>query len=185
MMTRIYMQPWRELDNVRTELNRMFNQIPQTSHQFWTPAIELQNTENAFILRVEVPGVEAKDLDVQVSRQTVQITGTSPQPTNSVRTEFRYGAFRRLVELPSSVAIDNVQANLKDGILTLTLTKLSSLRPAVVKVNVIDGETANTTSENQQNLLETDSETVPENHLVKEDKTPTTGSDSELTQDIW
>lgn len=174
----IYLQPWRELDNLRTQLDQMFYQLPQTrnyavkaqqNRPVRTPAIELQNTEETLILRAEVPGIEAKDLDIQVSRQAVQITGTYTQPATPVRSEFRYGEIRRVIELPVPVVQDQVKADLKDGILTLTLPKLSAVRPSVVKINLAE-------------VAQTQSEAETENHTIPPENTAT---DSEIVGDLW
>lgn len=174
----IYLQPWRELDNLRTQLDQMFYQLPQTRNYpvksqqkrpVRTPAIELQNSQEALILRAEVPGIEAKDLDIQVGRQAVQITGTYTQPATPVHSEFRYGEIRRVIELPVPVVQDQVKADLKDGILTLTLPKLSAVRPSVVKINL--AEVAKTHGEGETD----NNSTPPEN----------TSTEKEITGDLW
>lgn len=200
-MTRMYMQPWRELDIMRNQLDRrMFAQLPQISDRHsvksaktginWTPAIELQNTETALILRAEVPGVEAKDLDVRVSRQAVVLSGQyQHKQTDSqgrYRTEFRYGSFQRVIQLPVPVLNEQLQAELKDGILTLTLPKLSSVRPKVFKVNIVDatdatvaGDAGNDTPAPADNSVETETATTVATSPV------VAMTDTELTEDVW
>lgn len=147
----IYWPPLPHLEALQNQLERVFDEVYKTPEipLDWTPKIELQNTDKALILRVEVPGVEGRDLDVQVSRQSVLIAGKSrPKPTEKSgrsHSEFRYGQFRRTVELPVAVENQQVSAALKDGILTLTLPKLSSVRPPVVKVNVTQAQTTRQT----------------------------------------
>ncbi|MCT7949968.1 Hsp20/alpha crystallin family protein [Ancylothrix sp. C2] len=174
----IYLQPWRELDHLRTQLDKMFDQVPQSrncavktqqNRPTRTPAIELQNTEEALILRVEVPGMEAKDLDIQVSRQAVQIIGTYTQPATAVCTEFRYGEIRRVIELPLPVEQDQVKADLKNGILTLSLPKVSAVRPSVVKINLAE-------------VAQTQTEGKTENHTTPAENSAT---DSEIAGDLW
>ena len=203
-MTRMYMQPWHELATLQNQLERMFG-LPQTSNCptgkasesgiSWTPAIELQNTETALILRAEVPGVEAKNLDVRVSRQAVVISGQHQhkQTDNQgrYRTEFRYGNFQRVIELPVPVLNEQLQAELKDGILTLTLPKESSVRPKVFKVNIVDATDATPAAADRGNEAETaipaavateaDSHTpaTPENSKV------VAPADTEVTGDVW
>jgi HSP20 family protein len=174
----IYLEPWREIDNFRNQLDQLFSQVPanrksplkvQQKRPVYTPAIELENTENALILRVEVPGIEGKDLDIQVSRQAVQIIGNYAQPATLVRSEFRYGEIRRLIELPLPVMQDQVKADLKNGILTLTLPKLSTVRPSVVKINL--AEAAETQTEGP-----TDNQTTSVENSALE---------GEITGDLW
>ncbi len=148
-MTLIRWQPWQEVDTLRHQLDQLFDELSpvarntglRTNGTHWNPAIELKNTETEVILRVELPGIEAKDLDVQVSRDTVSIAGeykaeTKTETHQVIRSEFRYGSFKRVISLPNAVQNDQVQAEFKDGILTLTLPKLEADRPKVVKVNL-------------------------------------------------
>lgn len=143
----IYWPPLPHLETLQNQLERVFAEVYKTPETplAWTPKIELQNTDKALILRAEVPGVEGRDLDVKVSRQSVLIAGEYRQKpiekSGRSHSEFRYGQFRRTVELPVAVENQQVSAALKDGILTLTLPKLSAVRPPVVKVNVAQAET--------------------------------------------
>lgn len=152
----IYWHPLHDLGSLPTQLDRLFDEFSQTPNISsvksevpaiaWQPLVEMKNAPDAIVLRVEVPGVEGKDLDVQASRNAVAIAGEyRPQqgPQNGAfRSEFRYGRFHRIVELSEPVLNEQIQANLKNGILTLTLPKVSAAHPAVVKVNLSEPETA-------------------------------------------
>ncbi len=138
-----YRQPWREMDVMRHQLDQLFNEMtrspePQTN---WRPAIELKDTGDHLVVCAELPGIEAKDLNVEVTREAVSIAGEHRQAQKTeekgiFRSEFRYGQFRRVVSLPVEVQNDQVQADYKDGILTLTLPKVVETRNQVVKVNL-------------------------------------------------
>ncbi|HEY9750985.1 MAG TPA: Hsp20/alpha crystallin family protein, partial [Allocoleopsis sp.] len=148
-------QPRREFDIVRRQLDQLFDEIshinfdsalvkPRELGAAWMPAIELNDAGAALVLRAEVPGVDAEHLDVQVSRDAVIIQGEyrSAQKTDEQGrfcSEFRYGNFRRVIPLRVPVQNDQVQAELKDGILTLTLPKVASEK-AVVKLNLTTAE---------------------------------------------
>lgn len=191
MKTLIRLQPLRELDTLQRQLNQLFYQqsqpsnapqmgVPQTRGN-WEPAIELQNTDTALILRVQLPGMDAKDLDVQVSRDAVLIAGehTPPQlarDAGAFRTEFRYGKFHRVVQLAVPVQNGEVSADFKNGILTLTLPKLRSQRPTVVKVSLSDDEPAGAA----------DTPASDTGDLEGINSAPTlTLVDPELSQDLW
>lgn len=147
-------QPLPNQESLQNQLSRLCDDRADKSDRpftekkgiAWTPRIELQDALTVLKVQAELPGVEAKDLDVQVSRDAVAIAGFHRQkPMHSwdrYRSEFRYGHFRRVIQLPEAVQNDQLQAELKDGILYLTLPKLSAVRPTVVKVNVSDLETA-------------------------------------------
>jgi len=106
------------------------------------------------VLRAELPGIDAKDLDVQVSQKAVSLSGEYKTETNTedkehqiYRSEFRYGSFHRVILLPVAVENDKVKADFKNGILTLTMPRVEAERPKVVKVNVggtlAEAETSN------------------------------------------
>lgn len=145
-MALIRWQPWQEMETLRRQLDQLFDDIaPATQDAFlmnrkaWGPAIELKNNDADIILRAELPGVDAKNLDIQVTREAVLISGehrseTKTEEQRFVRSEFRYGSFRRIVPLPAAIKNDQVQADFKDGILTLTLPKAET--PQVVKINL-------------------------------------------------
>ncbi len=151
----IYWHPLRDLGSLRTQLDRLFDELSQTANlpavkpefrtRTWQPLIEMENLPEAIVLRVEVPGLEGKDLDVQASRNAVAIAGSyrpqRAQQQGAFRSEFRYGEFRRVVELPEPILNEQIRADLKDGILTLTLPKVSAACPAIVKVNLSEAET--------------------------------------------
>ncbi|MBD2099547.1 Hsp20/alpha crystallin family protein [Leptolyngbya sp. FACHB-261] len=146
-MALVRWEPFREIDTLRRQMDRLFDDVTsltgteRSERSTWAPAVELRETEDAVVLRAEVPGVEAKNLDVQVSRDAVSIAGEHHQEQRTeekglFRTEFRYGSFRRVVPLPAQVQNDQVKAEFKDGILTLTLPKAEDERRKVVKVTL-------------------------------------------------
>jgi HSP20 family protein len=92
-------------------------------------------------LRAELPGIDAKDLDIQVSKESIAITGEHRQETKTeekgvFKSEFRYGTFHRVISLPVAVQNTEVKADYKDGILNLTLPKAQEALNKVVKVNL-------------------------------------------------
>ncbi|NEP44961.1 MAG: Hsp20/alpha crystallin family protein, partial [Okeania sp. SIO2H7] len=107
----------------------------------FAPAAEIQETPEAVILKLEVPGLEAKDLDVEVTAEAVSIKGERREETKTeekgvTRSEFRYGSFQRVIPLPARVQNDKVEAEYKNGILHLNLPKAEEEKNKVVKVNI-------------------------------------------------
>ena len=144
-MTLIRWQSNSDMETLRRQMDRIFGEMRNVhteTQATWQPAIELQDTEENIILRSLLPGIEAKDLDIQVTSEAVAISGEHRQAQNYVRSEFRYGKFRRVVALPVAVQNDRVSAEFKDGILTLTLPKVVDARCKVVKVNLTDATTS-------------------------------------------
>ncbi|VEP15410.1 Molecular chaperone (Small heat shock protein) [Hyella patelloides LEGE 07179] len=147
--------PWQEMNSLQRQLNHLFNDALNVEdwNNFgnWSsfPAAEITEKEDAFHLKLEVPGMEAKDIDIQVMADRVAIAGERKSETKSeengstrlcgavsFRTEFRYGKFQRVIPLPARIQNTNVTAQYKDGILNLTLPKSEEEKNKVVKVNL-------------------------------------------------
>jgi HSP20 family protein len=151
-MAIIRWQPWQEFDILRRQFDDLFDELapvsratPKVNGHAWAPAIELKSTDEAIVLRAELPGISAENLDVQVARESVSISGEYKSETKTEdkehqihRSEFRYGSFHRVIPLPASVQNDQVKADFKDGILNLTLPRVEAEKPKVVKVNLTE-----------------------------------------------
>ena len=92
------------------------------------PAAELQETDDAILLLLELPGLDAKDLDIQVTEDAVHISGerkskTKTENNGTTKSEFYYSKFQRVIPLSARIQNTNVTADYKDGILNLTLPK--------------------------------------------------------------
>lgn len=143
-MRLVRLQPFHEMETLRRQMDRVFDELAQVNPDrpnVWSPAIELHDRENSLILRAEIPGVEGKDLDIQVTREAVSISGEhryekQTEEKGFYHSEFRYGKFQRTIQLPVPIQNDKVEAEFKNGILTLTLPKLEELQRKVVKVNL-------------------------------------------------
>ena len=146
-MALVRYNPWQEMSHLQRQLNRLFDDalIPENWGEFGNlskvPAAELTETDEALNLKLEVPGMEAKDLDIEVTVDHVSITGERKSESRSeekgrTRSEFRYGKFSRVIPLPTKIQNTNVTAEYKDGILNLTLPKAEDEKNKVVKVNL-------------------------------------------------
>lgn len=137
------------MESLRRQMDRMFDELLEINREpkstTRAPAIELHDDEDRLTLRVEIPGIEAKDLDIEVAREAVSITGEHRYEKRNeekgfFHSEFRYGKFQRTVQLPIPVENDRVKADFKNGILTLTLPKAEEVRRQVFKVNLEDSK---------------------------------------------
>ncbi len=145
-MALIRWEPLQEIDEIQREMNRLFDrfQVPATRDNgfAFVPAAELQDTPEAFLLKLEVPGIKAEDLDIQVTGEAISISGErrsehTSQDKGMTRTEFRYGRFRRVIPLSTRIQNDQVEATYDNGILNLRLPKAESEKTRVIKVNVL------------------------------------------------
>ncbi|MGD1909970.1 MAG: Hsp20/alpha crystallin family protein [Rivularia sp. (in: cyanobacteria)] len=136
MTTLVTWNPWQELNALQRQFDRDLPKVPFS---------ELQVDEEAVYLRLELPGIDAKDLDIQVTEKAVSISGerkseSKNQESGTFRSEFHYGKFHRVIPLPARVQNTNVTADYKDGILSLALPKTEAEKHKVVKVSL--GDTA-------------------------------------------
>jgi HSP20 family protein len=139
-----YWQPFTEIETIRQQLDKAFDGLAATkdnSQATWMPALELADTGDNFVLKAQLPGIDPKDIDVQVTPEAISISGerryeNTEEKPGCVRSEFRYGKFHRVLPLPAPIQNDSVQAEYKDGILMLTLPKVAEARNKVVKINL-------------------------------------------------
>lgn len=146
-MALVRWQPFREIESLHSVMNRMFDGMMPTGNgsfnsgiSFMPPA-EMNETPEAIHLKLEVPGLEASDLDIKVTSEAVSVKGerkseSKTEENGVTRSEFRYGSFRRVIPLPTKIQNDKVEAEYKDGILNLTLPKTEAEKNKVVKVNL-------------------------------------------------
>jgi HSP20 family protein len=116
---------------------------PLTTASF-VPAVDIYEDNKKVVLKLEVPGMEEKDLDVRVENNTLTVKGErkfekDEKEENFHRIERRYGTFYRAFTLPSTVDTEHINAAYKDGILKLELSKKPEAQPKQIKVNVGGG----------------------------------------------
>lgn len=146
MIVRHYWQPFQELNTVRQQLDRLFDDFAgiESAPTPWTPALTLVESDEALTLQVQLPGVDPDKIDIQASREVIALSGERSAPELSEgyrlrRNEFRYGTFRRVVSLPVAIDPQAVRADYAAGILIVTLPKAQEERNKVVKVAVANG----------------------------------------------
>jgi HSP20 family protein len=145
-MALIRWEPFREIESLQRQMNQLFDSLtPSENGDFkgisFMPAAEMHETSSTIELKLEVPGLDAKDIDVRVTEQAVAISGerqseTKTQERGMTRSEFRYGKFQRVIPLPARVQNAQVQADYKNGVLSLSLPKAEDEKNKVVKVNL-------------------------------------------------
>jgi HSP20 family protein len=153
-----YWQPWREIESIRRQMDSVFDELTQTTdnESSWTPAVELKDNGETLTLRAQLPGIDAKALDIQVTKEAVSLAGEHREEHKTekdgfFRSEFRYGKFQRVIPLPVAVQNDKVEAAYKDGILSLTLPKVEEARNKAVKINLTGSERSAATLEASHN----------------------------------
>jgi HSP20 family protein len=105
----------------------------------FTPAFDVSETENELIIRGEVPGMDLKDIDINLSDGLLTITGEKKHEKenkneNYYRVERHYGTFSRTMPVPFEVEADKVDATYKDGVLKVTLPKSETAKPKKIEI---------------------------------------------------
>ncbi len=107
----------------------------------WTPAVDLMEKEDHFILKLEIPGIKKEDIDISVSDDVVTVKGElkkikKDKGETYYLAEMCCGSFGRSVKLPHEIDSNKVEATLKDGVLELKLPKKEIHKPKVIEVKV-------------------------------------------------
>jgi HSP20 family protein len=137
--------PFREVVALQNRVNSLFREMnegdsPLTAANF-VPPVDIYEDAKKVVLKLEVPGIEEKDLDIRVENNTLTVKGErkfekEEKEENFHRIERRYGTFYRAFTLPSTVDSEHVQASYQNGILKLELSKKPEAQPKQIKVNV-------------------------------------------------
>jgi HSP20 family protein len=138
--------PFRELAQLQDRVNRLFQETNVGHDEGLTttsfvPPVDIYETEHNIVLKMEVPGVDQKDLDIRIENQTITIRGErnlekDVKEDNYHRVERRYGSFQRSFSLPNTVNPDQVSADYDNGVLKVTLAKRAEAKPKQIKVSV-------------------------------------------------
>jgi HSP20 family protein len=137
--------PYREVVALQNRFNSLFRDMnegesPLTTASF-VPAVDIYEDDKKVMLKLEVPGIEQKDLDVSVENNTLTVKGerkfeNEEKEENFHRIERRYGSFYRAFTLPSTVDTESVAASYNAGVLKLELKKKPEAQPKQIQVKV-------------------------------------------------
>jgi HSP20 family protein len=137
--------PFRDVIALQNRVNSLFRDFNEGGDSPLTasfvPAVDIYEDAEKVTLKLEVPGIEQKDLDVRVENNTLTVKGErkfekEEKEENFHRIERRYGSFHRAFTLPTTVDTENVQAHYNAGVLKLELKKKAEAQPKQIKVNV-------------------------------------------------
>lgn len=139
--------PFRELVTLQDRMNRLFQETAGSGETSLTnsgafiPPVDVYEDEQGLRLKLEVPGIDEKDLDVRIENNVLTVRGErkfekEEKEENFHRVERRYGSFVRSFSLPQTVDTEKVSADYKNGVLTLYLAKRAEAKPKQIKVNI-------------------------------------------------
>ncbi|MGE5735006.1 MAG: Hsp20/alpha crystallin family protein [Acidobacteriota bacterium] len=140
--------PFREFTTLQDRMNRLFqdsygNQGREEAlaTSSFAPAVDVYEDEHKITLKIEVPGIDEKDIDIRVENNLLTVHGErkfekEEKEENYRRVERQYGSFTRSFNLPNTVDAENISADYDRGVLKVQLAKKAEAKPKQIKVNV-------------------------------------------------
>jgi HSP20 family protein len=143
-------EPFRDLTALQDRVNRIFEDVitrprRETEQEDiatgqWSPSVDIFETPESIVIRIEVPGIEQQALDVELKDNNLIVAGDRKfeevEGRNYHRVERTYGNFRRAFSLPMPIRQDQIHAVLKNGVLEIALLKEEKAKPKWVQVEV-------------------------------------------------
>lgn len=139
--------PFKELSSLREEIDRLFDSFFGRTSLFrekelsFSPAIDVEETDNSFIVKAEVPGMKKEDIKVTIDEDGITISGERKKEKEEKgktyhRIEMAYGKFKRYIPFPKEVEPDKAKAKYKDGILEIEVPKSEKAKPKEIEIKV-------------------------------------------------
>jgi HSP20 family protein len=141
-------EPFREFATLQDRINRVLRESytgadrdESLTTSSFAPAVDVYEDEHKVALKIEVPGINEKDIDVRVENNTLTVHGErkiekEEKEENYRRVERQYGSFTRSFTLPQTVDTENVSATYDKGVLNISLPKKAEAKPKQIKVSV-------------------------------------------------
>ena len=140
-------EPFRELENLTSRLNRVLGMelrpmtMPEGAFADWAPAMDVEETENEYLVKADLPDVKKDDVKVELEDGVLTIEGERKGEKEETgkrfhKVERNYGRFVRHFTLPTEVDGPHVKAEFKDGVLNVRLPKAANVKPKAIEVNV-------------------------------------------------
>lgn len=154
-MAVIRWDPFRDFMTLQNEVARLFERSygagepsrRAAATAVWTPAADVYEKDGNLVVDIELPGMDAEDVDVTVEDGNLAVRGertfsAEVKEENAYRIERRYGVFERVLSLPEDVDTSAIAAQVNNGVLTITLPRKPESRPKQIKVEVGRGKAA-------------------------------------------
>ena len=146
-MKMVRWDPFRELEEMSTRLNRFFGQTPMRQEEEgaffadWAPAMDVEETDKEYLIKADLPAVTKEDVKVGIEDGVLTVQGERKQEKEEKgkrfhRMERSYGKFVRRMSVPIDVDPQKVAAEFKDGVLNVHLPKTNGAKPRSFEVNV-------------------------------------------------
>ncbi|MBF0424174.1 MAG: Hsp20/alpha crystallin family protein [Magnetococcales bacterium] len=144
MSTLVSYDPFRQFRSLQSEINRIFERDMDSFHgqmAAWPMRVDILEDENKIVIKADVPGMEQKDINVNVDNGQLTISGErkfedEANKESYHRMERAYGRFNRSFSLPNTTDTSKISASYKNGVLEVTLPKLEEAKPRSIQVQV-------------------------------------------------
>jgi HSP20 family protein len=144
-MALVRWDPIRELDSLQSDMNRLFDRFFDTrgngsaAGRRWIPAMDLAETEDALVLRGDLPGLTEDDIDIEIKDNVLTVSGERKAENEEKgegyhRIERAFGSFSRSLTLPQGVEADKVEAKFDKGVLEVRVPKPAEAKPTRVQI---------------------------------------------------
>ena len=129
----------REIDRVFDSFFGNGNGSDEAAAATWTPRVDLAETEDGYLIHLDVPGMSKEDLDINFHENALTVRGErkaeeASEQRNYVRVERAYGSFYRSFTLPKAIKHEGIEANYQDGVLTVRVPKAEESKPRRIEV---------------------------------------------------
>ncbi len=136
-------EPWSLLNQLQREMDNLIRRDGDTTSPVsdWTPAVDIAETENAFVLHADVPGVKAEDIEINMENNVLTLSGqrdyqNAEEKNGFKRVERVRGKFYRRFSLPDSVDGEKISAKTANGVLEITIPKQAKVLPRKIAIQV-------------------------------------------------
>ena len=152
-MTIVRWEPFRELGTLQSEMNRLFNSVFDSpgpgnggTMRRWMPAMDLVETDDHFVLRADLPGMDEDDVKIELEDTTLTVSGErkaehEEKSEGYYRVERAFGTFARTLTLPSGVDPEAVSASFDRGVLEIRVPKPEARKPRRIEIGGADRQT--------------------------------------------
>jgi HSP20 family protein len=139
--------PFRDFERMRRNMDRLWDSFFERGVRGadedgeWLPSLDVAETKDEIVVKAEVPGMDAKDIDISLSDGLLTIKGEKKQEREEKEENYHlversYGAFTRSIRLPKEVQSDKISASYKNGVLKVTLPKSEEAKKKEIKIKV-------------------------------------------------
>jgi HSP20 family protein len=131
---REFWDPFGEFTQLWNRMGQLFESGAQGAPEGWIPVVETEETDDAYVVRAELPGMKSEDINIELRGNELRITGEVKEEETGKTLRRRHGKFAYRTTVPSDADAENIDARLADGILTVRLPKRTESQSRKIEV---------------------------------------------------